>query len=144
MDVRIIVVLAMIGLCLAALGVVAEGARHNPERAFAHLDADGNGEITEEEFATAEQPHHGRGAHMGRPGMSNKPTAEQRAAHEQALFEALDADGDGCVSSEEFTALHEVRRTLMKEHMFQRMDRNGDGVITPDELSSRRGDVPEE
>lgn len=144
MNARIVAVLTMIGFSLAALGVVAQDGRHNPERAFAHLDADGNGEITEEEFAAAEPPHDRKGAHRGRPGMGNKPTAEQRAVHQQALFEALDADGDGCVSSDEFAALHDVRRTLMKEHMFQRMDRNGDGVITPDELSSRRGDMPEE
>jgi Ca2+-binding EF-hand superfamily protein len=144
MNVRIIAVLAVIGLSLAALGVVAQDGRHNPERAFAHLDADGNGEITEEEFAAAEPLHHRKRAHMGRPGMDNKPTAEQQAVHQQALFEALDADGDGCVSSDEFAALHEIRRALMKEHMFQRMDRNGDGVITPDELPSRGGDVPEE
>lgn len=144
MNVKIIAVLAMFGLGLAALGVAAEGGKHNPERAFAHLDADGNGEITEEEFAAAEAPHHKKRPPMGRPGMGDAPAAEQRARHHQALFEALDTDADGCVSSEEFAALHEVRTALMKEHMFQRMDRNGDGVITPDELPSRHGDMAEE
>lgn len=144
MHVRIIAVLAVIGLGFAAPGVVAQGARHDPERAFAHLDADGNGEVTEEEFAAAERPHHRRGADRGWPGMGDKPTAEQRAAHQQALFEALDADSGGCVSSEEFAALHEVRTAMIKAHMFERMDRNSDGVITPDELPSRGRDMPEE
>ena len=34
---------------------------------------------------------------------SSKKAAEQQAAHHQALFEALDADGDGCVSSRQPT-----------------------------------------
>lgn len=144
MNVKIIAVLALICLGVAALAAAHEDGKHQAESAFAHLDADGNEEITEEEFAAAEAPHHRKRHHMGRPGMGDRPTAEQRASHHQALFETLDSNADGCISSVEFASLHEVRTALVKEHMFQRMDRDGNGVLTPDEFPPHHRDMPEE
>ncbi len=71
-------------------------------------------------------------------------------------FAAMDADGSGEVTVEEFTTAHEARIAKMKERMgdrerpegartppepakvFERIDENGDGVLTQDEIKDRQ------
>ena len=57
--------------------------------------------------------------------------AEARSAQAEYGFAMRDADGDGMITREEFTA------PAMKR--FDRADANGDGVITPEERAAMRG-----
>jgi hypothetical protein len=99
----------------------AEGA----DRAFARMDADGNGAITRAEFdasraergerrAERGERRGGRGMHRGGrrgPGMERGPVviAEARSRAEQG-FARLDANGDGYVTAEERQAQRAERR----------------------------------
>ena len=60
-----------------------------------------------------------------------KARAEARSAQGEFGFAMRDADGDGLVTREEFTA------PAMKR--FDRADANSDGVITPEERAALRG-----
>ncbi len=57
--------------------------------------------------------------------------AERDAKRTQERFESLDADGNGSVSAEEYSAAG--------DKMFDRMDRNGDGILN-DRRGRGRGD----
>lgn len=71
----------------------------------------------------AQGPGH-MGGHMGGPGME----PGQRG---QGMFKAMDKDGDGKVSEQEFMDAHRMR--------FERMDANKDGFLTNDEAGPRMG-----
>jgi collagen type III alpha len=89
-----------------------------PERArefVARADADKDGAVTKEEFAKLPRP--GQPAQPGRP----QPGRPQPGA---ALFTALDADGDGRISTLE---LAEATKVLEK------LDRNKDEMISREE-----------
>lgn len=60
-----------------------------------------------------------------------KARAEARSAQGEFGFAMRDADGDGLITREEFTA------PAMKR--FDRADANSDGVITPEERAAMRG-----
>lgn len=48
--------------------------------------------------------------------------------------EAMDADGDGAVSAEEFATAHPEA----SEGTFEQIDSNADGALTEDEISAAR------
>lgn len=104
-----------IAALLMALGagtaIAQEGGRHGP-MSFETLDADGDGEVTAEDFEMA------------------------RAAR----FGEIDADGDGSVSEAEFVA-HAARTASERAaRMFERLDADGDGVLSRDVMErGRRG-----
>ncbi len=50
----------------------------------------------------------------------------------QDRFKAMDTDGNGQLSKDEFTSVPHHRGDA--EAMFKARDKNGDGVITPDEF----------
>ena len=79
---------------------------------FSDLDADGDGQLTEEEFAAANL----------------------------VWLQRHDADGDGALSPEEAQAAIMERlskaASRMTEKMFSRLDANEDGLIDADELDS--------
>jgi EF-hand domain pair len=64
---------------------------------------------------------------------------EAMRAAVQASFTQADADGNGSLTADEFTAFQEAMRAQMAAHRFQRADTNGDGVVTLDELTQSMG-----
>ena len=116
---------------------------------FARVDSNGDGLISAEEFAAAEMPKRPRGGHHKRNGGSYRGSPseeaiserhEAMAAMEEDLFHALDVDGDGVISREEFSrqAIREARQAAMKTRLFERSDTDGDGYLSPDEFPPRR------
>ena len=142
--------LPLLGLTVCAICTALPGWAANPEERFpiavedieAHrtevftrVDGNGDGLISAEEFSSADLRREDRPAgsmkHRPRPG---HPFAS--AELDDALYAALDANGDGVLSRAEFStgAMADARRMLMQEHAFARMDRDADGYLTPDEF----------
>ena len=110
-----------------------EDAQARAEERFVTADADGNGEISPEEFEAAPGPRHHRG---WRDHHGQARTPEQRAAKDEQLFSTLDKNGDGLLAPEEFS-MRELRtagRAMKREQMFTALDADGNGVLTRDEL----------
>ena len=82
---------------------------------FAELDADGNGQVSEEEFVAR-----------------SMALAAERAA---TMFERLDADGDGALSRDVLEA-RSGRGSGMAERMIQRADADGDGAVSQEEFDA--------
>ena len=101
-----------------AVAVILLGASHlafanepflpRSERAFARLDADSDGKMTESEW---------------------KPKAEKR-------FLRLDDDRDGTVTTAEIDAWLKRGIDRRKERMLSRLDENKDGKVTRDEVDA--------
>ena len=118
---------------------------------FAEVDANDDGEISSDEFAAAEMPkdHPGpwarrffkhAGKHRGdQEHHDDAARDERRAEHEAEIFEALDSDGNGELSAEEFDRKHqhEVRRSMMKTRAFQHLDADANGVLSKAEFPGR-------
>lgn len=85
------------------MGMVLDAER------FAEIDADSNGEITQDEMK----------------------------AHREARFAASDSDGDGMLSAAEIAAQMRDGADRRAERMVARMDKNGDGMLAPDEMGRR-------
>ena len=86
---------------------------HSMGPAFADLDADGDGQLSEEEFSS-----------MG-----------------AAWLAEMDADGDGLLSQDELAAAIVERMTEFADRssarMIERLDENDDGMIGVDEIGNR-------
>ncbi|MEI6178588.1 MAG: EF-hand domain-containing protein, partial [Verrucomicrobiota bacterium] len=96
-------------------------AKDNPERAaeyFKKLDANGDGQITKEEFA------------------ANRPNPEE-------IFKKLDTDGSGGISLEEFQASPKGKENPERAaEFFKKLDANGDGQVTKEEFAKHRPQHP--
>lgn len=138
----------------------------NEEKRFAAADADGDGLVTEEEFANVDprqifagvrQPNprdhddrrRGPGAD-GSPGADREAVRErmrQRRAEVEARrqearardFATADADGDGKLSPDEYGDMPATLKAARQSEMFNRLDADGDGVLTPGEFPSLAG-----
>ncbi|MGE0625913.1 MAG: EF-hand domain-containing protein [Pseudomonadales bacterium] len=105
---------------------------------FAEADDNGDGLISESEFMAFEpdraRRHPPMGFHGRPPG--EPADAARMTAMDDALFAALDSNGDGSLARSEFShdALMTARRKQMKQGMFERLDADGDGYLTPAEF----------
>lgn len=79
---------------------------------FARMDADGDGNMTRDEFRDY--------------------VKSRRAERKQAKFQRMDSDGDGSVSQAEYVAY----KTAKAERRFAYMDKNGDGKVDQGEYAS--------
>ena len=119
----------------------AAGAQtQGPMAAFAEFDTDGDGKVTEAEFAA------GRAAAAAEldSNADGKISEEELVAQElkkaqariearvKARIAAQDSDGDGMLSAAELATRQ------MPERMFSRMDANGDGAVSAEEMQARR------
>jgi len=95
-------------------GKISKDEYPGRDEAFARIDANGDGFLTEDEAAQI-----GRGQGLG-PQMD----PAQRWQH---MLERMDADKDGKISKDEFPG---------RDEMFARIDANGDGFITEDEAAA--------
>jgi len=69
------------------------------------------------------------------PAATRANQADFAAARDKA-FAAADADGNGVLSPDEFTAFHDAMRQAFEAKRFAKIDTNGDGVISHDELAA--------
>ena len=156
------VLTAVLGLGLAASALAGDGrpefplsvadARDRAEARFQTLDADRSGEVSLAEFADAAPElrdhrspaagfHHGRHPETWRRAADLRQSERDRAWEppedmDAALFDRLDADADGLLSRDEFTAdrLRAVRREAVQAHVFGRLDADGSGGLSREEL----------
>ncbi|HEY5644816.1 MAG TPA: EF-hand domain-containing protein [Pseudomonadales bacterium] len=112
---------------------------------FAAADQDGDGQLSLAEFEAHEPSREHRSdkrSHGIRPGMppGPPPTAEELTAMNDALFSALDSNGDGTIARSEFSqdALMAARRTATKQTLFERLDADDDGRLSPVEFPPAR------
>ena len=63
--------------------------------------------------------------------------ADVSAARDKAFTEA-DADGNGVLSPDEFTAFHQAMVRAFEAARFAKIDGNGDGVLSKDEVAAAR------
>lgn len=101
-------------------GVISQDEFNGPEHAFARLDANQDGQITQEE-TLAVTPRQGRQA--GEAGMQRGNANPEQGW--QRMLERHDADKSGTISQDEFMGRDEV---------FDAIDANDDGQISEDEL----------
>ena len=94
----------------------------NGDKMFGRLDANKDGKVSPEEFATLRKQSAQSDA---------KPEAKSDKSGKIGLraFARFDADKDGALSRTEANAVMAMR--------FKRMDANNDGVLTVEELSAR-------
>ncbi|WP_158585608.1 EF-hand domain-containing protein [Pseudooceanicola sediminis] len=123
--------LAALALTSLSVGAIAQqsdmpqgrgGPQGAPHMDFATLDANGDGQVTQDELDAA---------------------AAKR-------FSEADSDGNGTVSVEEMVARmqamaeqrREDRQTRMAERMIARLDQNDDGVLSADEMKPGAAPAP--
>lgn len=144
---------------------------------FARLDADRNGQLTREEMRAGrgERGEHRRGRHGGHRGegmhhLANADanndgniTREEFLARPNEMFQRLDANNDGVISTAERPQRGErhgergdrrdrpnpdsdgngtfsrAEFTAMSAHFFERLDANNDGRVTQEEAQAGRG-----
>lgn len=123
--------LAALALTSLSVGAIAQqsdmrqaprGPQGGPRMEFATLDANGDGQVTQDELDAA---HAARFAEVDTDG-NGTVTAEEMVAHMQAMAEQRRED----------------RQARMAERMIARMDQNDDGVLSADEMKPGAAPTP--
>ncbi|WP_176473915.1 EF-hand domain-containing protein [Actibacterium ureilyticum] len=97
---------------------------------FTKADADGDGQLSAEEIQAAIASfREERGPRGDRPMRSGDGP---RGPNPEQMIERLDSDGDGLLSAEELAAAPQ------NQTMFQRLDADGDGAISEEEFQAAR------
>ena len=92
---------------------------------FADLDSDSSGNLSSEEMAAMAPPP---------PSQHDQPPGTELA---DALISALDADGDGAISSDELSnGLSNAGSSADSKEIFSALDKNEDGTVSKDELTA--------
>jgi Ca2+-binding EF-hand superfamily protein len=115
------------------------GRSMNPDRMLAHLDTDGDGLISLQEFTNP--PDLFDRLDMNEDGSITREEAEQARQQHQAemaelaaeRFKEADKDQNGFLSPDEFPG---------PDHAFTRLDTNSDGQLSPEEMAAGRPGVP--
>lgn len=98
---------------------------------FADLDSDGSGDLSGEEMADMAPPPP--------PPRDQAPDTELA----DALLSALDADGDGVISSDELSSgLASAGSSADSDQVFSALDANEDGTVSLDELTASLAPPP--
>lgn len=105
-------------------GAISEDEFPGPAEHFDRIDTDSDGYLTLEELQAAGPPPQ-RGRRGGPRDATEGPPSHEGRPPRGALIERLDADSDSAVSADEFDGPAEL---------FERLDRDGDGYITEDEV----------
>ena len=106
---------------------------------FTKLDANGDGAIDQAEIDKAREAWHQRKDKPASDG--NTETQAQTKPRHGGFMKRMDTDGDGKITTQEFAAAG--------ERMFAKLDANGDGKLVKDEMPKRHkksapatGDAP--
>ena len=114
-------------------------------RAFARMDADGDGLLSSEELEAGQKSRQER-----HTGMDMDCGVRRRGmAHQRPAFAAFDLDADGVIVEEEFYTVHNNRirermaqgyrmRHLPQAPTFTDLDRDGDGKISAAEFAAHQ------
>ncbi|MGB0901888.1 EF-hand domain-containing protein [Halocynthiibacter sp.] len=99
----------------AAMPATAGHHGDRPKIEFSQVDANGDGQITEEEFTTF------------------------RAAKREERFNTGDTNNDGLLSEDEIKEMGGRRAARRASRMIDRFDANDDGMLSMDEMPSGEG-----
>lgn len=138
--------IALLSALIAVGGVAASAKTHGGGPAFEQIDANGDGQVTQDElrahaaarFAEIDADNDGfvtpeemRAARSER----HEARGERQAAR---MLERYDADGNGELSAAELEKASEDRMGRRAGRMMDRMDANDDGKLSLDEMTARR------
>ncbi len=112
------------------------GKGHGARPSFEMLDADGNGEVTQEEMQSLRAREFTASDTDGDGNLSVEELAAKRAQRAetriQRMVEKFDADGDGALSLAEMPGPKDPTKR------FDRLDSDGNGAISQEEFESAR------
>ena len=146
----ILIVTLIIAIAMLPFVAKAESHETHSPPPFSDFDSDGDGFVSEEEFAAT------RAACMAAMAEAGKP---MKGAATAPAFSDLDTDGDGVLSEAELTAGQKAHMKAMREQhqgrgmhkgmqhgkgmkmpTFADLDLDGDGCINPEEFATHQAE----